>query len=448
MLAVARDTSHDDASFRELARSSLLASGLTPEDSAQLCDSRLHFQTIAGGRPDDFRALADRIERLEQTHDLPGNRAFYLALPRGRWRAQSKGWARLVSTRAEAGPAWSSRSRLATIWSSARELIDVVRASFTEEQVYRIDHYLGKETVQNLMVFRFGNAIFESMWNRQHIESVQITVAEDLGVGTRAGYYDKSGALRDMVQNHLTQVLSLVAMEVPSVIGASSVRYEKVKVLQSVAPILPSDVVFGQYAAGAIASEPVRGYLDEDDIPADSQTETFVAMKLRDRQLALAGRTLLPAHRQRLPRRMTRIAVRFRNAPVCMFESEGACVVSHNVLLLTLQPDEGFSLHIDVKKPGTTSDLQRSLSVQVQRRVRRDARRLSELLLDVFEGDQTLFVHSDEVLESWKLYDPLLRSRRSVHPYAAGSYGPDEARHLRIPERYLRKIVTTVAGKR
>ena len=195
----------------------------------------------------------------------------------------------------------------------------------------------------------------------------------------------------------------------------------------------------------------MRGYLDEDDIPADSQTETFVAMKLQIANWRWQGVPFYLRTGKRLPRRMTRIAVRFRNAPVCMFESEGACVVSHNVLLLTLQPDEGFSLHIDVKKPGTTSDLQQiPLSFKYSDVFDAMPDAYQTLLLDVFKGDQTLFVHSDEVLESWKLYDPLLRSRRSVHPYAAGSYGPDEARHLRIPERdTLRKIVTTrSAGKR
>jgi glucose-6-phosphate 1-dehydrogenase len=288
------------------------------------------------------------------------------------------------------------------------------------------------------MVFRFGNPIFESLWNRDRIDSVQISVYEELGVGTRAGYYDQSGALRDMVQNHLTQLLTLIAMEVPPVIGADSVRYEKVKVLQSIVPVLPSDVVLGQYSMGEIQGKSVPGYREEDGVPATSKTETFAALRIEIMNWRWQGVPFYLRTGKRMARKMTRIGVRFKNAPVCMFEVDGACVVKPNTLLLTLQPDEGFSLHIGVKKPGFASDVQQiPLAFKYTDIFDPMPDAYQTLVLDVLQGDQTLFVHSDEVLESWKLYDPLLRQEHKVFSYAAGTSGPDEARHLSISEREL-----------
>ena len=280
VLGVARDTRQDDASFRDLALDSMIASGLPPDAIAGFCNSRLHYQTIGNGAPSDYAQLGARLELLEQQHSLPANRTFYLADPTaslgdtlsGLASAglnQSSGWVRIVIEK----PFGYDRA-------SAGELVGLIRKYFTEDQVYRIDHYLGKETVQNLLFFRFGNPIFESLWNRDRIDSVQISVSEELGVGTRAGYYDKAGALRDMVQNHLTQLLTLLAMEVPPVIGADSVRYEKVKVLRSMAPILPGDVTLGQYSMGEIRGQPVPGYLEENGVGAGSTTETFAALKV------------------------------------------------------------------------------------------------------------------------------------------------------------------------
>ncbi len=439
VLGVARDTRQNDASFRSLAREVMAASGLQPETIAALCDHRLHYQAIGKGTASDYRALGARIEDIERKHGLPARRTFYLALPT----------AALGGTLVRLGETGLNRSNSGWVrivvekpfgydLQSARELVGVVRKYFEEKQVYRIDHYLGKETVQNLMVFRFGNPIFESLWNRDHIDSVQISVAEDGGVGTRADYYDRSGALRDMVQNHLTQLMTLLAMEVPPVIGADSVRYEKVKVLQSIAPILRGDVVFGQYTGGTIRDQAVPAYRDEEGVSPDSGTETFVALKLEIMNWRWQGVPFYLRTGKRLSRRMTRVGVRFKNAPVCMFEVDGACVVKPNTLLLTLQPDEGFSLHIGVKKPGSTSDVaQIPLAFRYSDMFDSMPEAYQTLILDVLEGDQTLFVHSDEVLESWKLYDPLLQQEHRVCPYAAGTCGPAEAERLAISERGL-----------
>jgi glucose-6-phosphate 1-dehydrogenase len=438
VLGVARDTRHEDTSFRKLALESMMASGLEPDQVAGFCNSRLHYQTIGDSAEHDYAGLAKRLESIEQQYGLPAHRTFYLAIPTaslgdtlsglaGAGLNQSSGWVRIVVEK----PFGYDRT-------SAGELVDLIRRHFAEEQVYRIDHYLGKETVQNLMVFRFGNLIFESLWNRDRIDSVQISVSEELGVETRAGYYDKAGALRDMVQNHLTQLLTLLAMEVPPVIGADSVRYEKVKVLRSMAPILASDVVFGQYAKGHVRGQPVPGYLEENGVAADSTTETFAALKVEIMNWRWQGVPFYLRTGKRMPRQMTRIGVRFRNAPVCMFDVDGACTVKPNTLLLTLQPDEGFSLHIGVKKPGFPSNVQQ-IPLAFKYRDIFDAmpEAYQTLVLDVLKGDQTLFVHSDEVLEAWNLYDPLLRWKHTVYPYAAGTRGPAEAERLAISEREL-----------
>ena len=438
VLGVARDTRQDDASFRNLALDSMIASGLQPDAIAGFCNSRLHYQTIGNGAPSDYAQLGARLERLEQQHGLPANRTFYLAIPTaslgdtvsglaGAGLNQSSGWVRIVIEK----PFGYDRA-------SAGELVGLIRKYFAEDQVYRIDHYLGKETVQNLLVFRFGNPIFESLWNRDRIDSVQISVSEELGVGTRAGYYDKAGALRDMVQNHLTQLLTLLAMEVPPVIGADSVRYEKVKVLRSMAPILPGDVTFGQYSMGEIRGQPVPGYLEENGVAAGSTTETFAALKVEIMNWRWQGVPFYLRTGKRMPRQLTRIGVRFRNAPVCMFDVDGVCAVKPNTLLLTLQPDEGFSLHIGVKKPGSPSDV-KQIPLSFKYRDIFDAipEAYQTLVLDVLKGDQTLFVHSDEVLEAWNLYDPLLRWKHTVYPYAAGTRGPAEADRLAISEKEL-----------
>lgn len=445
VVGVATNRQHTDESFRDLGRKSMAQAGLAGDAVEQLCAQRLHYQSIAAGTQADFQALADRLDALNREFGIPARRTFFLALPTsvladtirglggvGLNRVPADGWTRVVIEKP-----------FGYDLPSAEELVEAVREHFDETQIYRIDHYLGKETVQNLFAFRFGNAVFESVWNRDRIAAVEIMVAEDLGVGTRAGYYDRSGALRDMVQNHLTQLLTLIAMEVPPVIAADSVRYEKTKVLRSIAPIAPSDVVFGQYAAGEIHGEPVPGYLEADGVAQGSKTETFVALRLEIMNWRWQGVPFYLRTGKRMGRRSTRIGVHFKRSPVCMFESEGVCDVNGNVMLLKLQPDEGFSLFIDVKKPGSSSGLERiPLSFSYGELFDGLPDAYQTLLLDVLEGDQTLFVHSDEVLASWRLFDPLLHGEHEVHPYPAGSWGPQAAERLGIMERELMRSET------
>ena len=428
VLAVARSAELDDESFRAWAREALEEAGFGEEDLRGLDAARLYYQPFANGDDADHQALRTRIEEIEAACGLPGNRVFYLALPPRVFTGAIEGLARAKLNK---GPGWVRlvvEKPFGRDLESARALNETIHRHFDEGQVYRIDHYLGKESVQNLLVFRFANAIFESLWNRDRVESVQITVSEDIGIGSRAGYYDRSGALRDMVQNHIAQLLALVGMEVPGAFDADSVRYEKIKLLRAVSPIRPEDVVFGQYAAGEIDGEAVPGYLEAQGVEPGSRTETFAAIRMFIDSWRWQGVPFYLRTGKRLPRRLTQIAVAFRAPPVCLFETLGMCAIRQNVLYLTLQPNEGFALCVDVKVPGEPLEL-RTLPLDF---FYRDAfgpvpDAYETLLLDILTGDQTLFVHGDEAEASWELFGPLLENEHPVHSYAAGSWGPREA---------------------
>lgn len=376
----------------------------------------------------DYQALAARIAALEGELNLPGNRIFYLALPPGALPqavqglgeaglAQSPGWTRLVVEK----PFGSDLN-------SARDLNSLLGRYFQEEQIFRIDHYLGKETVQNLLIFRFANPIFEELWNRRNVECVQITVAEEEGVGRRGGYYDLAGALRDMVQNHLTQLLTLVAMEVPASFSATSIRDEKVKVLRAVRPLTREDVVRGQYL----------GYRREPGVAPDSQTETYVALRMWIDNWRWQGVPFYLRTGKRLARKTSQIALRFRQPPICLFRSEKSCRVHANVLYLMLQPEEGFALSFDVKAPGEELQLfTQELDFYYQEAFGPLPEAYQALLLDVMEGEATLFVRADEVEAAWQLYQPVLEAPTPPHPYPPGSWGPKEADELLQEDRWL-----------
>lgn len=443
ILGVARSQDHGDESYRNWAREVL---GKTDHVSRELannwCDSNLYFQSIRQQETEDFERLAARIEELEKKHNLSGNRVFYLALPpvgfepaiKGLGKVglnKSKGWTRIVIEKP-----------FGRDLETAEALNRVVHKRFTEEQIYRIDHYLGKETVQNLLVFRFANSIFESLWNRDRIESIQISVAEDLGVGHRANYYNQAGALRDMVQNHLTQLLTLIAMEVPSAFQADAIRSEKIKVLKSVVPLEHDRVVLGQYSSGDLNGEQVPGYLDELKNPDGSKTETFVAMRMEIANWRWQGVPFYLRTGKRMPRRSTKIVVRFRHPPVSVFHPYNRCTINSNALIITLQPNEGFDLQFEVKSPGEPLSIQ---SKHLDFRYADEFEPLPDayrtLLLDIIQGDQTLFVHGDEVEESWKMYTPILKSDLPVYHYKAGTWGPDEIYDLpkRLGEQWLNR---------
>lgn len=429
ILGVSRDATMDDAAFRRLAVDAVHTAH--PEaakgDVAAWAEQFLYYQVP----DDDYSALRGRIESLEAEHDLPQRRSFYLALPpavvpetvKRLGRAglnHSDGWTRIVVEKP-----------FGHDLASARALNELLHHCFDESQIYRIDHYLGKETVQNLLVFRFANAMFETLWNRDHIESVQITVAESVGVEQRAGYYERAGALRDMVQSHLTQLLTLVAMEVPAEMGAGAIRAEKLKALCSIAPITRSHVVLGQYTPGTVGTDEMVGYREEPGVAPDSRTETYAALELYLENWRWQGVPFFLRTGKRLERRLTEIEVKFRRAPVWMWRGVRQEDLHRNTLVLQLQPNEGFSLFFDVKAPGEPFRIRRlPLHFSYDEAFGDVPEAYETLLLELLTGDQTLFVHADEVEASWSLYTPLLDARLPVHPYPAGSWGPLEAEAL------------------
>ena len=425
ILGVARHQITEDE-FRTMAEDALIAAGHTGDEIASFCRHRMFYQPV--GDVEDFGRLEEAIAAIEAHSDGPRNRAFYLALPP---RAVSGVVDRIGAAGLNKSTGWTRavfEKPFGRDLESARALNVKIHKHFDESQVYRIDHYLGKETVQNLYTFRFANPLFESTWNRDRIQAVEITVAEDLGVGTRAGYYDNAGAVRDMMQSHMTQLLTLVAMEAPSSFNASSIRNQKVHVLESISGVDPAHTVYGQYGAGVIDGENVPGYLDEPGVSPDSKTPTFVGLQLHIPSYRWSGVPFFLRTGKRLPRRTTQVAITYKQAPVCVFHGVADdCPLSPNVILLTLQPNEGFEVRFELKAPG---DPPRVLSkpmyfdYEAEFDVIPDA--YQTLLHDVMVGDQTLFVRSDEVEESWRIWTPLLNTDLKLHPYAAGTWGPAE----------------------
>ncbi|UZR27577.1 glucose-6-phosphate dehydrogenase [Methylococcus mesophilus] len=319
--------------------------------------------------------------------------------------------------------------------ASANAITADVDRYFHENQVYRIDHYLGKESVQNLMALRFGNALFEPLWRRMWIRDVQITIAEDVGIGTRAGFYDKAGALRDMVQNHLLQLLCFVAMEPPASLDSNAIRNEKLKVLESLVPFTDEGVhektVRGQYRAGISGGKAVPGYLEEEGIPPGSHTETFVAIKAEIANWRWAGVPFYLFTGKRLAERLAEIVIHFHDVPHPIFPlpKSGACAPAK--LVIRLQPDEFIRLYLYAKQPGDSMELQPvslDLNFAEQFKVRRTEGGYERLLLDAIRGNQALFVRQDEQEQAWRWVEPILNTwandPKGPLPYAAGTWGP------------------------
>jgi glucose-6-phosphate 1-dehydrogenase len=423
-----------DRNFRQKTKESLRRAGFSAGPADSWCASRLSYQPVRE-YPDGYQRLAERIREAERDAGLPGNRVFYLALPpsyfpeaiRGIGQtglSRSGGWVRIVIEKPFGRDLASSRS--------LNRLLD---RYFKESQIFRIDHYLGKETVQNLLFFRFANTIFESLWNRDRIESVEITVAESVGIERRGRYYEQAGALRDIVQNHLTQLLTLMTMEAPALFEPDYIRNEKVKILHSLAALKPVSAVFGQYTEGRVGGKSVPGYRNEPSVSPSSTTETYAALRLHIDNWRWQGVPFYLRTGKRLAQRLTQIVVNFRRPPVWLFKTYKSLQLGNNKLLLTLQPHEGFHLTFDVKEPGEPLRLKtESLHFHYADAFGRLPEAYLTLILDILAGDQTLFVRSDEVESAWRVYAPLLDKKIPVHPYPAGSWGPQEVGSLIIRE--------------
>ncbi|MBV8129047.1 MAG: glucose-6-phosphate dehydrogenase, partial [Planctomycetaceae bacterium] len=448
VVGAARSTYSDDE-FRSDLRGALKKYLKVPAEDEPFLDRFLEkVSYISGnfGERDSYQGLIQRLDSLDEQRGTQGNRLFYMSTP-------PSFFAPIVNSLRETGlanPKFPGKSWTRVViekpfghdLESARELNRLVMSVFSEDQVYRIDHYLGKETVQNILAFRFGNSIFEPIWNRRHVAAVQITVAEEVGMaGGRGSYYDTAGAIRDMVQNHMMQLLSLVAMEPPVDLSADAVRNEKVKVLQTLPDWKPDDVyrnvVRAQYTAGSIEGVEVPGYLQEKGVAPDSKTAPYVAMRLVLNTWRWAGVPFFLRTGKRLPKRATEIAIQLHRPPTELFELEGDGHSGANQLVMRIQPNEGASLSFEAKIPGSRRRLQE---------VRMDFRygtafavpppeAYERLLLDVMLGDPTLFTRTDEVESAWRFITAILDAwqQPGAPPpvnYVAGSWGPEAADEL------------------
>jgi glucose-6-phosphate 1-dehydrogenase len=425
----------DDEGFRTLMHDALaeFAKKPDPEEWARFAEGLSYVHSVFED-PAGFNRLKDHLKRLDETRGTEGNRLFYLAVPPGVMEmvAERLGRAGLVCHPDE--PCFTRivvEKPFGRDLASARELNADLFRVFDERQVFRIDHYLGKETLQNLLVFRFANVFFEPVWGRNYVDHVQITVAEKVGVETRAGYYDTAGALRDMVQSHLLQILTLVAMEPPASYDADSIRSEKVKVLQSLRPIRGEDVrlntVRGQYAAPADGKS--AGYRQEPGVAEGSRTETFAALRFWVDNWRWADVPFYLRTGKRLPEKVSEVVVRFRPAPHPIIDVVEDDRPSPNALVLRIQPEEGISLYFEAKVPGMAGHLKPvSMDFDYCRAFGVDSpEAYQRLLLDAMLGDATLFARRDEVEAAWTLITPILEEWEKAgdpEPYAAGSWGP------------------------
>jgi glucose-6-phosphate 1-dehydrogenase len=439
-----------DQSFRAGVRKDLAEFRKSESDADDFL-SRVFYQRTDFTTPEGMKGLTQRLNDLERDRNLPGNRLFYLATDPEFFRPIVEGLAGAGLIRREEDRPWARvviekpfGHDLASAVALDRDLLRFLRP----DQIYRIDHYLGKETVQNLLAFRFGNAVFEPLFHREHVDHVQITVAETVGMeGRRGAFYDHAGALRDVVQNHMLQLLALVAMDPPATLKSGDISDAKLKVLRSLAPLRGADalrhVVRGQYGAGTIEGQPSRAYRDEEAVDRASNTETFVALRASVESWRWAGVPFFLRTGKRLPRRVTEIAVQFKLPPLQLFRTVECAgdfcdlrEAQPGVLVFRIQPNEGISMSFSAKRPGMQLDL---FPVHFEFNYNNEFHTelpdaYERLLLDALRGDATLFMRSDELEAAWEFVTPILEAWRALPPqfpnYAAGTWGPPEADRL------------------
>ncbi|NIZ89974.1 glucose-6-phosphate dehydrogenase [Kineococcus rubinsiae] len=427
-----------DQDFGKIVYDSVRQHARTPFRESVWAQLAEGFRFVPGDFDDDdaFDQLATTVADLDRVRGTGGNHAFYMSIPPKFFPVVAKQLAR-SGLSAQHGDQWRRvviEKPFGRDLKSARELNAVVEDVFPADSVFRIDHYLGKETVQNILALRFANQMFEPLWNANHVDHVQITMAEDIGIGGRAGYYDGIGAARDVIQNHLLQLMALTAMEEPVSFDATDLRAEKAKVLSAVR--LPKDLskstARGQYAAGWQGSDLVKGYLDEDGIPASSTTETFAAIELEVDTRRWAGVPFYLRAGKRLGRRVTEIAVVFKRAPHLPFERTATEELGENALVIRVQPDEGITMRFGSKVPGTAMEV-RDVTMDFgygHAFTESSPEAYERLILDVLLGDPPLFPRHEEVELSWKILDPITSywaKNGKPQPYASGTWGPQSA---------------------
>lgn len=443
ILGVSRTEFTDDA-FRDevFLKNSLLSLEGVDDKTKHTFSRKLFYQPIDTMEAEDYAQVKTRLSQLDEKLQLPGNYIFYLSTPpslyslipaflaRQGLNMSEKGWRRLVIEKP-----------FGYDLASAQALNRELQQYFNETQIFRIDHYLGKETVQNLLVTRFANGVFEPLWNRNYIQHIEMTSAEDQGVGSRGGYYDKSGALRDMLQNHLMQVAAHVAMEPPISASAEAIRAEKLKLFQSLRPIKEEEVaryaIRGQYLSSTIRGKKIKGYREEEGVPEDSITETYAALKFYIDNWRWAGVPFYIRTGKRLPTKVTEVVITFKTPPHTLFRNENGLSHLNNQIIIRIQPDEGLLLKFGMKVPGAGFDV-KTVGMDFHYSDLTDAKvpeAYERLLLDVIKGDATLYARGDSVEESWRFVKPIIDvwendPKAKIYGYPAGTWGPSVADNL------------------
>lgn len=435
VLGVARSELNDET-FREKMREALIHNEETTPETLDAFCSHLYYQAVNTSDAQDYGKLVPRLDELHDKYQTCGNTLYYMSTPPSLYgvipeclaahglNTEEYGWKRII---VEKPFGYDEKT--------AQALDVQIHRFFEEHQIYRIDHYLGKETVQNLLVLRFSNGWFEPLWNRNFIDYVEITGAESIGVEERGGYYDGSGAMRDMFQNHLLQVLAMVAMEPPAIINANSMRDEVAKVMHSLRPLTSEDMennlVLGQYTAAEINGKMEKGYLEEKGVPADSRTETYISLRCEIENWRWAGVPFYVRTGKRLPARVTEIVIHFKTTPHPVFSQNAP----ENKLIIRIQPDEAISMRFGLKKPGAGFEA-KEVSMDFRYADLAGTQVLTayeRLLLDAMKGDATLFARTDAVHAAWKFVQPILDYKANggrIHEYEAGTWGPVAADKL------------------
>ena len=457
ILGFARTAMTDEAFRSTVGEAAKSISEVGPIDPKQWDDfaSNLYYQSGDYGNPEAYAQLAKRLVEIEAAKNLGNNRLFYLSTPPEVYKDIIEQLGRAGLAKPCSGNCWARiivEKPFGRDLASAKDLNNVVHNVFEEKQVYRIDHYLGKDTVQNLLVLRFSNGIFEPLWNRNYVDHVQITAAETLGVERRGGFYETTGALRDMIQSHVLQLTSLVAVEPPASFDANSVRNEKLKVLQSIRPfdleMVAHSVIRGQYAPGQVGGKPAPGYRQEAGVNLESKTETFVSACLLIDNWRWAGVPIYLRTGKRMATRHTEVAIQFKRAPFMLFRDTPVSSLKPNQLVIHMAPDEGISLRFGAKIPGEQMKVGSvEMSFNYADYFGTEPNTGYEVLLyDGIMGDQTLFQRADMVEAGWGVVDPILDvwkalPARTFPNYAAGSWGPQEADELITRDgRFWRRI--------